>query len=119
MWKRNPFLGGCNYINDNLEVIGFYSPENPVEFESDCQEWQASNLPLCSFKTADAAMEAATYQDFIEANVALGLPFPCTADQFTARAQQYAQGDARTLRILLEQGGVEETGDAVALEYYY
>ena len=59
MWTREPFFGGCSYYNQSgEEVIGHYSPSDPLEFEGDCRAWEASNLPGQIFLTADEAMDA-------------------------------------------------------------
>lgn len=60
MWHRDPFLGGCSYYSSltGEEVMGHYSPSNPMEFEGDCRAWEASNLPGQIFLTADEAMDA-------------------------------------------------------------
>ena len=58
-WKREPFFGGCSYHAYHATVTGYYSPADPLEFEEDCTEWTASNLPGKSFQTADDAMNAA------------------------------------------------------------
>ena len=58
-WTRAPFLGGCHYYADHATVTGHYSPADPVEFESDCTAWTASNVQGQTFRTADAAMDAA------------------------------------------------------------
>lgn len=58
MWVREPFNGGCRYINEekDLVVIGYY--EAPM-LESDCVWWEAFNDRLRTFRTAEAAMAAA------------------------------------------------------------
>lgn len=60
-WEREPFYGGCRYVSQELGIVveGEYSPSDPMEFESDCHSWTASNLPGAVFATADDAMEAA------------------------------------------------------------
>lgn len=63
MWNRDPFFGGCSYYSDFAKVTGYYSPNDPLEFESDCSSWRASNLPGKVFQTASDAMEAAESAD--------------------------------------------------------
>lgn len=60
MWYREPFFGGCLYYSSltGEEVMGRYSPANPLEFEGDCRQWTASNLPGQVFDSADEAMDA-------------------------------------------------------------
>lgn len=62
MWNRDPFLGGCSYFSEFAKVTGYYS-HDPLEFESDCSTWTASNLPDKVFQTAGEAMEAAESAD--------------------------------------------------------
>ena len=58
-WRRKPFYGGCHYVADHVFVTGYYSPSDPLEFEEDCDAWEASNLPGEVFDSEDAAMDAA------------------------------------------------------------
>ena len=53
-WLREPLRGGCRYHAPFRQdfVQGFY-PQNEVE--GFCNEWEASNLPGQSFRTADEA----------------------------------------------------------------
>ena len=57
-WERVPFYVGCSYLSDKATVTGFYSPKDPLEFESDCRSWTASNAEG-SFPSAEEAMRAA------------------------------------------------------------
>jgi hypothetical protein len=61
-WEREPFYGGVRYYGDNdLIIVGYYSPADPLEFESDCKSWFASNIPDYQFESAKEAMEAAEH----------------------------------------------------------
>lgn len=64
MWNRQPFNGGVNYYQDSLTITGEYSPNNPLQFESECTKWVLTNAMgsiKYSFDTLQEAMDAAQY----------------------------------------------------------